>query len=316
MVAESQLEIISYLVHESGGEVSVGDLAEQMGWSDGHVSRVVSELESDGYVRTKRDGRQKLVALSEIEPIERLESLLLEYSHVDFPELIAGSGLAVLYYLDEPRTATVLGEVSGVSRATVYKRLNKLQRVGVVGKSGSRYRLNDSFSSLSGIARGLAHHQHRREAERHTSGVRIYWATHDEYLFACDTEFVAEHFHETGPALFAEFGIPLLTRERRHYFRSSRIEKVSAADLVCHALLIDDGARYRTYSLLLIQTERVGHDTVRATAEHYDPEAAVDLRSLVDELIEYLETEGEVTSARLPSWREFENTAADYEIDV
>lgn len=316
MVAESQLELISYLVGEPDGEISIGDLAEKMDWSDGHVSRVVSELESNGYVRTKRDGRQKLVVLSEIEPIERLESLVLEYSHVDFPELIAGSGLDVLYYLDEPRTATVLSEVSGVSRATVYKRLNTLQRVGIVGKSESHYRLNEPFSSLSGIARGLAHHEHRREAESYTSGVNIRWETHDEYLFACDTEFVAEQFHETGPGLFAEFDIPLLTRQRRHYFRSSRITNVSAADLVCHTLLIDDEARYRTYSLLLIQAERVGRSTLQDAAEHYSPEAAMDLRSIVDELIAYLETEGEVTASQLPSWREFKNTAADYEIDV
>lgn len=315
-MVESQLELISYLVGEPGEGATISELAEGIGWSDGHVSRVVSELDANGYVRTKRDGRQKLVTLSEIEPMERLESLVLEHNHVDFPPLIAGSGLVLLYYLDEPRTATVLSEMSGVSRATVYKRLNTLQRVGIVGKSESQYRLNEPFSSLSGIARGLAHHEHRREAERYTSGVNIRWETHDEYLFACDTEFVAEQFHETGPGLFAEFDIPLLTRQRRHYLRSSRTTNVSAADLVCHTLLIDDGARYRTYSLLLIQAERVGRDSLRDAAEHYSPAAGVNLRAIVDELIAYLETEGEVTADQLPSWQEFKNTAADYEIDV
>lgn len=316
MMGASQLRLLSSLVDDSPGELSIGDLAEKMDWSDGHVSRVVSELESSGYVRTRRDGRRKLVSLSEIEPIERFESLVLEYSHVDFPELIAGAGLDVLYYLDEPRTATVISEMSGVSRGTVYKRLNKLQRVGIVGKSDSHYRLNEPFSSLSGIARGLAHHEHRTEAERYTSGVNIRWETHDQYLFACDTEFAAEQFYETGPGLFAEFDIPLLTRQRQYYFRSKEITGVSAADLVCHTLLIDDGARYRTYSLLLIQAECISYSTLRAAAERYNPEAEADLRSIVDELIEYLKTEGEVTADPLPSWQEFKNTAADYEINV
>ena len=258
MVEKSHFRILSYLLEEGESEVSISTLADQLDWSAGHASRTVTELEAYGFVQTKQDGRNKLVSVTDIEPIEQLEGLLTEYSHMDFSGLIAGSGLQILYYFDEARTATELAERSGISRATVYRRLSDLQRVGVVGKSKSRYRLNEPFTVLVSIARGLFHQKHRREAEQHTSGLNFLWETHDEYLFACDTEFAAGQFHETGPRLFAEFDIPLLTRQRRHYFRSSQTTTISAADLVCHTLLIDDGARYRTYSLLLIQAERVG----------------------------------------------------------
>jgi DNA-binding MarR family transcriptional regulator len=301
MIKKSQIRLLSSLANEPESEVSISTLAGRLGWSAGHTSRVVSELEARGGVQTKDTGGQKLVALTEIEPVEQFEVLTTEYGHVDFPEVIAGSGLQLLYYLDRSRTATELAEVSDISRATVYRRLDDLQAVGIVRKSKSHYQLNQPFSTLSSIARGLAHHEHRREAECYTDGVNVLWETHEEYLFACNGEISANGFCLTGPSLFAEFDIPLLTRSRRHYFRSDRTIAILPAELVCHTLLIDDDSRYRTYSLLLIEKEAIGREALRRGAEHYNPEADIDLLVVVDELVEYLETEGAADTDRLPS---------------
>nr|WP_233357379.1 winged helix-turn-helix domain-containing protein [Halococcoides cellulosivorans] len=257
-----------------------------------------------------------MTKLSDIEPVAQLQALMTEYGHVDFPQLVAGSGLRLLYYLDRRRTATELAEVSDLSRATVYRRLNDLQAVGIIGKSKSHYELNDPFSKLSSIARGLAHHEHRREAERRADRVNILWETHEEYLFASDSELDRDGFFLTGPSLFAEFDIPLLTRNRRHYFHSDRITGVSSADLVCHTLLIDDDSRYRTYCLLLIQRETIGWTTLRERAKYYEQEADIDLLTIITDLVAYLETGGRIPSDRLPSWEDFKSTAADYEINV
>lgn len=316
MMGKSQFHLLSYLIDKSEREVPISMLADRLGWSAGHTSRVVSELEARGCVRIKNAGRQKLVTLGEIKPVEQLEALMNEYGHVDFPELVAGSGLQLLYYLNRRRTATELAELSDISRATVYRRLNDLQAVGIVGKSESHYQLNEPFSKLSLIARGLAHHEHRREAERYADGVNILWETHEEYLFACNGEISEDGFHLTGPSLLAEFDIPLLTRSRRHYIRSNRISAISPAELVCHTVLINDDSRYRTYSLLLIQKEAIGQAALKKCAEYYNPEADIDLLAIVDQLIKYLKTEGTVISDRLPTWGEFKSTAADYEINV
>lgn len=316
MIEESHFRVISHLIVEGESEVSISTLADQLEWSPGHSSRVVAELEADGYVHTEQSGRQKRVSLTDIEPIEQLEGLLTEYSHMDLPSLTAGSGLQILYYLDQRRTATELVEQSGISRATVYRRLDNLQRVGVVGKSKSRYRLNDPFTVLVSIARGLFHQKHRREAEGHATGLNFVWETHDEYLFACDNDVSAEGFHPTGPALFGDFGVPLLTRDRRHYVRTDRLSEITPAELVCHTLLIDDGSRYRMYCLLLIQKQEVDQAALQDCAEHYLPETAIDLRAIVNGLSNYLKTKGETTTEQLPQWEEFKQTARDYEITV
>ncbi len=316
MVEKTHFRALSFLIEYDESDVGISTLADQLEWSLGHTSRIVSELEAYGYARTTKRGRQKLVSPTEIEPIEQLEGFLAEYRHMDLSDLIAGNGLLVLYYLDQERTATELAERSDVSRATIYRRLNAFQHVGIVGKSKSRYRLNDPFVVLTSIARGLLHQKHRREAQRHASGLNFLWETHNEYLFACDSDVTADGFYLTGPALFEAFDVPLLTRSRRHYFRTDRLSEITPAELVCHTLLIDDGPRYRTYCLLLMQQQDIGRTTLRERAEHYLPEATIDLRAIVDELIEYVETDGTTTTDQLPRWEEFKQTAREYEITV
>ncbi|MFD1635270.1 helix-turn-helix domain-containing protein (plasmid) [Haloplanus ruber] len=316
MIEKSHFRVVSHLIEEGESEVSISTLADQLEWSPGHVSRIVSELEAYGYVQTKQSGRQKLVSLTDIEAIEQLEGLLTEYSHMDLSGLIAGSGLQILYYLDQGRTATELAERSGVSQATVYRHLDDLQRVGVVGKSKSRYRLNDPFTVLASIARGLFHQKHRREAEKYATSLNFIWETHDEYLFACDSDVSADAFHLTGPALFGEFGVPLLTRDRWHYFRTDRLSEITPAELVCHTLLIDDGSRYRTYCLLLIQKQGTDRTVLQDRAEHYVSESTLDLHAIIDELIEFLESEGTVTAEQLPEWEDFKQTAREYEVTL
>ncbi|WP_283402856.1 helix-turn-helix domain-containing protein [Halorubrum sp. DM2] len=316
MMSKSHLRVISQLIDGGDPEVSISTLADQLEWSTSHASRIITELEAYGCIQTKQSGREKPVSLTEIEPIEQLEGLLTEYRHMDLPALIAGSGLQILYYLDRGRTATELAERSGVSRATVYRRLDDFQVVGVIGKSKSRYRLNEPFTVLASIARGLFHQKHRRETREHVVGLNFLWETHDEYLFACDSDINTEGFQLTGPALFGEFGVPLLTRDRRHYFRTDRVTEVDPVELVCHALLIDDGSRYRTYCLLLIQKQDIDRTALRDRAEYYHPEATIDLRDIVHDLIEYLETSGETTAEFLPNWEEFKQTAREYEVTL
>lgn len=316
MMSKGHFQVLSHLIDGGDPELSVSTLADQLDWSASHTSRIITELEVYGCVQTDQIGREKLVSLTDIEPIEQLEGLLTEHRHMDLPALMAGSGLEILYSLDRGRTATELAERSGVSRATVYRRLEDLQLVGVIGKSKSRYRLNDPFTVLVSIARGLFHQKHRREAGEQAVGLNFLWETHDEYLFACDSDISAEEFHLTGPALFGEFGVPLLTRDRRHYFRTDRVTDIDPVELVCHTLLIDDGSRYRTYCLLLIQKQDLDRTALRERAQYYHPEATIDLSGIVDDLIEYLETSGETAAEQLPEWEEFEQTAREYEVTL
>ncbi len=316
MLSHSDIRTLSELAYLEQERVSIRALADRLDWSGDHTARIVSDLESRGYVTAERVGGQKQVALAFVRPVEEFVDLAREFAHVDFADLIAGSALRILYYLETDRTATELAELTGLSRSTVYRRLDRLQNVGIVYKDHSRYALTPDFTGLAGFARAVATHEHRMEVRAHGVEPRLVWESLDEYLFECRTDLSAEAFHETGPAVFERYGVALLTRDRNYYIRSERIEEVTPAELVCHTLLIDDDTRYRSYCLLLIAKHDLDEESLQDVAAHYDREAEQDLRRTVEQLCAYLRSSGEVAAPALPAWTEFKSLAAEYGIEV
>ena len=316
MLTESELAVLSHLSTRADEGVIQGELADELDWDPGHTSRVVSRLaESELVMRAQQNGRYR-VSLSNAEPVERFADLTREFPHIDFPDLLAGHTIQLLYYLDAERTAAELTDWTTVSRATVYRRLKQLQNVGIVTKRDTRFALTDQFDELAALARSLVRHMHRQEAGDHAAGVRLIWTDVDEYLFSCRTEVTGSLFHQTGPHALAQYEIPLLTRADQYYFRSEDRAELAPEDLVCHLLLIDDGARYRSYCLLLIASCELDADVLARTADRYDREAEIDLGDVVQELCAYLESKGAVSGEKLPEWDTFKSTAADYDIAV
>lgn len=316
MLSESELTVLSYLSTYAGEELIQRELADELGWDPGHTSRVASNLEdSELVIREQQNGRYR-VSLSNAEPTERFADLTREFPHVEFPDLLAGPTIQFLYYLNAERTAAELTELTAVSRATVYRRLKQLRNVGIVTKHDARFSLTEQFEALAAFARSLVRHLHRQEASEHAASVRLIWSDVDEYLFSCRTDVAEPLFHQTGPDALGQYDIDLLTREEQYYFRSKDRADLAPEDLVCHLLLIDDGARYRSYCLLLIAACEIGEETLTRTADRYDRDAEIDLREIIRELCAYLDSSGSVSGERLPEWETFKSTAADYDISV
>jgi predicted transcriptional regulator len=316
VLSESELTVLSHLSTDAGEDLIQRELADELGWDPGHTSRVVSNLaDSELVIKEQQNGRYR-VSLSNAEPTERFADLTREFPHVAFPDLLAGPTIQLLYYLNAERTAAELTEWTAVSRATVYRRLKQLRNVGIVTKHDARFSLTEQFEALAAFARSLVRHLHRQEASEHAASVRLIWIDVDEYLFSCRPDVAEPLFHQTGPDALGQYGIDLLTREEQYYFRSEDRADLAPEDLVCHLLLIDDGARYRSYCLLLIAACGIGEETLTRTAERYDRDAEIDLKGLIRELCAYLDSNGSVSGERLPEWETFKSMAADYDISV
>ena len=316
MLSEPELTVLSHLSTEASEGLIQRELADALDWDPGHTSRVVSSLAESGLViREQQDGGYR-VSLSNAEPTERFADLVREYPHIDFPDLLAASTIQFLYYLNDGRTAAELTKWTDASRATVYRRLKQLRKVGIVTKRDDRFALTEQFDDLATFARSLVHHMHRQEARNHAAGVRLIWTDVDEYLFSCRTDLSEPLFQQTGPDALNKYGIQLLTKEEQYYFRSEDRAAIAPVDLVCHLLLIDNGARYRSYCLLLIASCGIDADGLTRTAERYEREGDTDLKGIIEELCAYLDTGGEVSGEKLPEWDTFKSTAADYNISV
>ncbi|WP_435362348.1 MarR family transcriptional regulator [Haloarchaeobius sp. DFWS5] len=306
MLGEVELEILATV--ERGDTVS--DLAAELDHSDSYVSRAVADLSEKGLIYTERDGRWKRVDVSNARAIEIYQDLVRQHSHIGFAELLTGKTLEVLYYFDEPATVTELAAASDNYRNTVNRIMKRLRDRGLVGVDDGQYDYNGDFDQLHEFARELVHHLHRQQLIALAPSGTILWESYDEFLVQADSEIEVDHFHETGLARFAAFDLQFLLTSHRYYFYSEHIDAVTPADLCCHTLLIDDDTRYRTYCLLLLSHTDVDEESLREKAAKY---GVVDT---VEALLQYLDTAGEVANVRLPAWSEFQETAADYEVQL
>ncbi|GAB6878348.1 MarR family transcriptional regulator [Halorubrum gandharaense] len=259
---------------------------------------------------TERDGRRKRVVPSVGRAVELYRDLVRQHSHIDFLELLTGKALEVLYYLDQPRTVSEISDRRDNYRNTVNRVLKRFRDRGLAGVDDGRYEFNADFDRLHVFARELAHYLHRQRLEAVAPKGTILWEDDDEFLAQTETEIDADGFHETGLARFAAFDLQFLLTGHRYYFYSEELEAVSPAELCCHTLLIDDGSRHRSYCLLLCSHVDVDEEDLREQAAKYD------LEDEIDALLRYLETHGEVDDDQLPEWEEFQELAANYEIEM
>jgi DNA-binding MarR family transcriptional regulator len=289
---------------------TISELATKLGHSESYLSRAVADLVEKGLVYTERDGRRKRVIPSDARAVELYRDLVRQHSHIDFPELLTGKALEVLYYLDQPRTVSEIADRSDNYRNTVNRVLKRFRDRGLVGTVDGHYEFNAGFDRLHAFARDLAHHLHRRCLEAVAPKGTILWEDYDEFLAQTETEIDAEAFHETGLARFAAFDLQFLLTGHRYYVYSEDLDAVSPAELCCHTLLIDDGSRHRSYCLLLLSHVDVDGADLREQSAKYG------LEDEIDALLRYLETYGGVDDEQLSAWDEFQELAAEYEVPL
>ncbi|MFC4986337.1 MarR family transcriptional regulator [Saliphagus infecundisoli] len=306
MLRRIELEVLTTV--ERGD--TIADLATKLDHSESYLSRAVTGLVEKGLLYTERDGRRKRVVPSDARAVEIYQDLIRQHSHIDFPELLTGKTLEVLYYLDQPRTVTDLATRSDNYRNTVNRVLRRLRDRGLVGTNDSHYQFNGDFDRLHEFARELVHHLHRQRLKSAAPNGTILWEDYDEFLAQTKTDVDADEFHETGLARFTAFDLQFLVTSHRYYFYSEDLDSVSPAELCCHTLLIDDDTRHRSYCLLLLSHADVDEDDLRGQAAKYE------LEDEIGALLRYIETYGEVEDDRLPAWSEFQELAADYEVTL
>ncbi len=304
MYATAELEVLTAL----DGEATVSELAAELERSVSYVSELVARVEAKGLVHTHRSGKTKRVKRSEAKAIELFEALVHQYSHIPFPELLGGAQLRILYFLDTPASAAELADLAGVHRSTVHRALSPLLDRGLVYKTDGEYVINDTFENLVTLAREFAHLRNRTRVEEHVGSYTILWESLEEFLVQTEAEIESSAFVLTGPERFQAFGLPLLARNRRYYLYSASKDDISAAELCCHMLRIDDGSRSRSYCLLLLRSADVDQEELLALADTYG------LSAVITDLLAYLESEGAKRGDRLPTWHEFRSLAEEYEV--
>jgi len=301
-----ELEVLSTV--DRGDTIS--ELAMKLDHSESYLSRAVADLVDKGLVYTERDGRRKQVVPSDARAVELYQDLVRQHSHIEFPELLTGKALEVLYYLDQPRT---VAEIADQTTTTAIR--------STVSSSGFATAASSGWTTVTMTSTPTSTASTRLPGNSHTISIdnaskpsprRAYDSLGGLRRIPrqAETEIDAEGFHETGLARFAAFDLQFLLTDHRYYRYSETLDEVSPAELCCHTLLIDNGSHHRSYCLLLLSHVDVDEADLRVQAVKYG------LEDEIDALLQYLETHGKIQDGRLSEWSEFQELAADYEVDL
>ena len=308
MIDEKELRVLSALNSPKDRQ----ELAEELEYQEATVSDAFGGLERCDLINRERIGTHSVAEPSDARCVEVFQSLTRSNPHVDFPELLTPSMLNVLYYLcsEESWAATELAERTGHSRATIYRNLRTLTNRAMATKEHSRYRLREEFDELHLFASELRHHVHRVRIKRDVGGGTIVWESHKEFLVRTESAVEDEKYHRTGLDAFDEYGLQFFTTSEQYYLYSEDRDALGPEDLVCHLLLIENDSRHRKYALLLIAETGLLGESLEEVATYYGVE------DVVLPLLEFLRTEGDVTSESTPKWEEFESLASEYEVTL
>lgn len=286
------------------------ELQADLDLSPSYLSELVSRTADKNLVRLDSRGRERHVHPSDSKAVELFHALSSRHDHVDWPGLLAGKAVEVLYELDQPRTIAELADRSNNHRNTVRRILQRFQEHGIISQMDEGYALTDTFTLLHTFAKEYVHHIHHTIAAEHATNYTILWETTYAMLIQTKESINDDRFHETGPRLFTAYDLPLLATDNRYYLYTESDWTLTPDKLICHTVLIDTGPRYQTYCLLLMATTNVDPDTVRDTATRYG------VTDSVDALLTYWNTQGEERTDQQPSWDELAAVADDYGVDL
>ncbi|MCJ7450710.1 MAG: MarR family transcriptional regulator [Candidatus Nanohaloarchaeota archaeon QJJ-9] len=299
-LTETELKILEILEISKGK--SIVDIAKALGSDKGHVSRVVGKLEDKKLVKTERKRRKK-ARLEKSKSAEIYQKTTEKHTHIDFSELLKGKTIPVLYYLGRRRKVSEIADETGIHRTTIYRTVRKLLQRGMVRKKNSEYILKEEFKELNDFAEEYVHHLHMNRADKEYTTI---WESLNEFLVQSKEEIKEENFHLTGPGLFENFGIPLLTKGKNHYFYTEKAEEITPQELICHMLLIDKGTRHQSYCMILISKESLDRRKLIKEAEKYR------IIKTVKSLLSYLKNKGKEKNPEQPEWKELEKIAEEY----
>jgi hypothetical protein len=215
--------------------------------------------------------------------------------------------IRVCWFLEESRRVADIADRLDITRQSVHNSLKPLKNRAMLSPSGPEYALSEELEPLLTFARAVVLHEHRSRARAVAPSATVEWCDPSRALIRVqtreDTAALTDdsNWRMTGLGGFEEYGLQFFLAGEPAFWYGPE-ETLSAADLVCHTLVLDSGSRRVSYAMLLIEKERVEQEQLIRIAKWYG------LETPVREVYRRLEKEtdsSEETSIILPSDAEF-----------
>ena len=307
-LTESELKCLRLIARNS--KASISEIATALSALPQQVSRVVRSLEERGFVMTKRVARSKTVYLSDTKHAVEWRSLILEFSHVPFEQLLAGGALEVLstiYCMKLKGRKEIAAQCTLVSETAIAITIKRLKEVGIVQKKDSLYSVSPRFKTLSSLVTEFSHFLDQRVASDFSRDAVVHWNCGNEFIIESKRSKEGNGFVLTGPSAFGRFGIPLLVPSN-YFYHSPFTRKLSLEDNILHSLFIENRSMLPILLVWKKNEKKLNMNYLTEQGEKYG------VKRLLDEIGEYFRLEGRARRAGFPIWDEFQLRAKEYEL--
>ncbi|MDH2900493.1 MAG: MarR family transcriptional regulator [archaeon] len=296
-------------------KLSLGELASVLRMSKAWASRVAKRLEEKGIVEKKRHGISKSVEIVDRDHAQLLAEMIKAEPYIPWEKVLSYSNMSVLL-----ANATGEGDFQrGISEVTRWRKLRNLAAHGLVPKVGNKSDLN---LKLIHFAEAYANFISAKfGSEVLPQKAIVIWRKGYSYFFKVgrrglkkeeEVKILEKNFIKTALSSFPQYGIQFIT-EDLYYYYAPAVKKLDLEDIILHTLLIDRGSQtYTIYALLLFfkKIKSVNFQILREKSKRYD------LLESVENIIQFVDSKGEVRPWPLPKWIELREQANIYGIVI
>jgi len=303
-LSKSELKLLILLSRRR--EVDLMEIRSSLGLIPARISQLVSSLRENGLIEDTRHGREKAIAISGSKHALLFVELTHEFEHMDLPQILSGSNLEVLSAVSHLhlKSRAEIHKGSLVSEASVARSLSKLRQRGIVSRN-SIYAVSERFSKLREFVMEFRHYLNRRIAGVLSERAHIVWEANHEFIIECDEQAGSQGFLQTSVSVFGKYGAPFIL-SKSYLVYSPFLSEVSLEDALLHSLLVG-GDLLPTLITWYKNRGRLNLGYLRGMSIQYGNEGKV------DELANYMETEGANRKTPLPPWNEFMDKYRGYE---
>lgn len=255
---------------------TVDDITAHTGYSRGHVYRLVDSLEEKRLIEEENEStNRRLVTPLPVATVESYRELRVRHSHVDWPSLLTPALLRSTALLNEPRRVSTIAERLDISRQAAHNTLRTLGDRAMLSGGGPKYAIREDMKELWHFACDAVVHEHRLRARSLSPSATIRWGDPLRAVVNVHTGTDADaldahsNWSVTGLAGFREYGLTYYLPGQPTFWYGPD-HPAPLEELVCHALLVDQGIRRTGACMLLIESESIQRENLMEEAEWYN----------------------------------------------
>lgn len=296
------------------GTMNLADLRKSLGIHPVTATRLSSSLETKGFIRVAKGGLFKTVSIAEFKHAQLFRKMILELRHIPFYKLLQGPSIAILSSICFTNVSSrkEIAEKSLMSEASTSRSLKKLKQTGVVQKKNSVYAVTSRFQTLKEFVLEFRSYFNQKVAQSFAKDAVIVWERNNEFIIETSRKDEQIGFRLTGPSAFGRFGIALIMPASYYYHSPVADRQLYVEDLIIHSLLIPRSERI-TLAILLVWKK---NEKLVRTSYLLRQATEYRVRGWVEDMKNYIATNGKERISELPPWDEFTSKAEEYGIEV